>query len=112
VVAACSDSQIDTGKGERKPDWRTRKDAYIVHLGTADDDVLRVSLADKVHNARAILRDLRKPDVGESIWSRFSQPRTDTLWYYGKLADKFRERWPGQLAGELHEIVRAAEKIQ
>src|SRR5215472_7365431 len=31
---------------------------------SADNDVLRVSLADKVHNARAILRDLRKPDVG------------------------------------------------
>jgi (p)ppGpp synthase/HD superfamily hydrolase len=110
VVAACSDSQVDTGKGERKPDWRTRKEAYIAHLGTADEDVLRVSLADKVHNARAILRDLRKPDVGESIWSRFSQPRTDTLWYYGSLADKFRERWPGQLADELHEIVEVLRK--
>jgi hypothetical protein len=35
VVAACSDSMVDTGKGEQKPDWRTRKEAYIAHLGTA-----------------------------------------------------------------------------
>jgi hypothetical protein len=52
---------------------------------------------------------VRKPDVGKSIWSRFSQPREKTLWYYRSLADKFRERWPGQLADELHEIVEALE---
>jgi (p)ppGpp synthase/HD superfamily hydrolase len=109
VVAACSDSLADTAKGERKADWQKRKEDYIAHLGTADEDVLRVSLADKVHNARAILRDLRKHDVGEHIWSRFSQPREKTLWYYRSLAEKFRERWPSQLANELHEIVEMLE---
>jgi (p)ppGpp synthase/HD superfamily hydrolase len=109
VVAACSDSLADTAKGERKTDWQERKEAYLAHLDTAHDDVLRVSLADKVHNARAILRDLRKPDVGESIWSRFSQPREKTLWYYRGLADKFRKRLPGQLANELHEIIEVLE---
>jgi len=79
VVEACSDSLADTAKGERKEDWQKRKTAYIGHLDKADDDVPRVSLADKVHNARAILRDLRKDDVGERIWSRFSQPRDKTL---------------------------------
>jgi (p)ppGpp synthase/HD superfamily hydrolase len=110
TVAACSDSLADTAKGEPKADWQKRKEAYIAHLDSADDDVLRVSLADKVHNARAILRDLRKPDVGEAIWSRFSQPREKTLWYYRRLADKFRYRLPGQLADELHEIVAVLEQ--
>jgi (p)ppGpp synthase/HD superfamily hydrolase len=105
VVEACSDSLADTAKGERKADWYERKEAYLKHLDTASDDVLRVSLADKVHNARAILRDLRKPDVGERIWDRFTQDRKATLWYYCALADKFRDRCPGQLSGELHEIV-------
>jgi (p)ppGpp synthase/HD superfamily hydrolase len=109
VVAACSDSLADTAKGERKADGQKRKEHYIAHLETADDDVLCVSLADKVHNARAILRDLRKPDVGDSIWSRFSQPREKTLWYYRSLADVFRNRLPGQLANELHEIIEVLE---
>jgi len=67
VVAACSDRLADMSKGERKADWQKRKETYLAHLDSADDDVLRVSLAHKVHNARAILRDLRKPDVGENI---------------------------------------------
>lgn len=75
----------------------------------ADEDILRVSLADKVHNARSILRDLRKPDVGEKIWSRFSQEKGLTLWYYRSLANIFRKRLPGQLSDELHEIVEVLE---
>src|ERR1700746_2741886 len=50
VVQACSDSLADTAKGERKAHWKERKEAYLAHLRTADDDILRVSLADKVHN--------------------------------------------------------------
>lgn len=109
VVQACSDSLADTAKGERKPDWLERKKAYIAHLKTVDDDVLRVSLSDKVHNARAILRDLRKREIGEKIWSRFSQPKERTLWYYRSLANQFRKLLPGQLAEELHEIVQVLE---
>ena len=58
------------GVGQRKAHWQERKEAYLAHLRKADEDILRVSLADKVHNARAILRDLRKPDIGEEIWAR------------------------------------------
>ena len=109
IVEACSDSLTDTAKGERKADWQERKENYIAHLRDAKEDILRVSLADKVHNARAILRDLRKPDIGEKIWSRFSQPKEQTLWYYRSLAATFCERLPGQLANELREIVEVLE---
>jgi (p)ppGpp synthase/HD superfamily hydrolase len=105
IVEACSDSLANSSTGERKAHWHERKEAYIAHLRKVDDDILRVSLADKVHNARAILRDLRKPDVGQKIWSRFSHSKEQTLWYYRALADTFREVLPGQLADELHEIV-------
>jgi hypothetical protein len=81
----------------------------LAHLRKADADNLRVSLADKVHNARAILRDLRKSDVGEKIWSRFSQPKEQTLWYYRSLAKVFRKQLPGQLSDELREIVKVVE---
>jgi len=105
-----SKTSADTARGEPKADWTTRKTTYLAHLNEANRDILRVSLADKVHNARAILRDLRDPDVGESVWLRFSQPREDTLWYYRTLACKFRKRIPGQLADELHEIVETLER--
>jgi len=109
VVAACSDSLANTAGGEQKADWEKRKKDYLAHLRNADEDILRVSLADKVHNARSILRDLRKPDIGEKIWDRFSQPKERTLWSYRSLADLFRETLPSQLSNELHEIVEVLE---
>ena len=112
IVEACSDSLADTARGERKAHWQERKEAYLAHLREADEDILRVSLADQVHNARAILRDLRKPDIGEEVWARFSQPKERTLWYYRSLANTFRKMLPGQLSNELHEIVEVLEAAQ
>jgi (p)ppGpp synthase/HD superfamily hydrolase len=110
IVKACSDSLADTAKGEPKAHWKERKEAYLAHLRTAESDILRVSLADKVHNARAILRDLRKPEIGERIWSRFGAPKGETLWYYDSLATTFCEMLPGQLSEELREIVDLLKK--
>src|SRR6266508_624044 len=109
IVEACSDSLADTGKGERKAPAAERRKAYLAHLHNADQDILRVSLADKVHNARAILRDLRKPEVGGKVWARFSQPKEPTLSYYRSLADIFCERLSNQLSNELREIVEVLE---
>jgi (p)ppGpp synthase/HD superfamily hydrolase len=89
IVEACSDSLADTGKGERKAHWQERKETYLAHLRTVDEDILWVSLADKVHNARTILRDLRKPDIGEKVWARFNVSTKQTLRYYHSLADIF-----------------------
>jgi (p)ppGpp synthase/HD superfamily hydrolase len=109
IVEVCSDSLADTGKGERKANWRERKEAYLAHLRTADEDILWVSLADKVHNARTILRDLRKPDIGEKVWARFNASTKQTLWYYRSLAEVFGERLSNQLSNELREIVGVLE---
>ena len=68
-----------------------------------------VSLSDKVHNARSILRDLRKPEIGTAVWTRFKNPKEETLWYYRELANAFQKLLPGQLAEELIEIVIVLE---
>ena len=109
IVRSCSDSVINTAGGQQKEDWRTRKIRYIEHLETVDPETLLVSLSDKVHNARSILRDLRKPDIGSAVWDRFKQPKDDTLWYYRELAKAFVHLLPGQLADELMEIVIVLE---
>jgi (p)ppGpp synthase/HD superfamily hydrolase len=77
IVAGCSDTLE-----QDKPRWRPRKEAYLHHLESADDSVLRVSLADKLHNLRAITLDYER--VGNALWDRFD-PESDQLWYYGEL---------------------------
>ena len=109
IVRSCSDSVVNTSAGQQKDDKRTRKMRYIEHLETADQETLLVSLSDKIHNARSILRDLRKPEVGPAVWGRFNSPKEDTLWYYRELANTFQRRLPGQLADELLEIVIVLE---
>jgi (p)ppGpp synthase/HD superfamily hydrolase len=52
--------------------------------------MLRVSLADKLHNARSILIDLRAD--GEAVWQRFNAGRAAQAWYSGELLEIFERR--------------------
>jgi (p)ppGpp synthase/HD superfamily hydrolase len=103
IVRSCSDSLVEAG--EAKEEWRARKERYLRHLESCDGDTLLVSLADKAHNVRSILRDLRKSEIGRAVWQRFKRGPEDQLWYYGALAAAYRRLLPGQLAEELAEIV-------
>lgn len=102
IVLACSDS---TETGQPKPEWADRKKKYIEHLKELSHDALLVSLSDKVHNARSILRDSRRVNIGMAVWDRFKRPKEDTIWYYGALAAEFQALLPGQLSDELAAIV-------
>ena len=96
IVAACSDTDVLP-----KPAWRPRKEAYIEHLrAAADPPVLRVSLADKVNNLRAIVRDYG--EIGEELWARFN-PDADQIWYYGSLLEVFERQFPVPMTTELRE---------
>ncbi len=90
-----------------KPPWRARKEQYLRHLEVAPLSVLRVSAADKRHNARSIVKDYLL--VGDDLWNRFSAPAAEQIWYYRSLADVFRRRLGGSLASELSRAVADLE---
>ncbi|HEY7077802.1 MAG TPA: HD domain-containing protein [Solirubrobacteraceae bacterium] len=86
-------------------DWRERKRAYLERLEHEPADVLRVSLADKLDNARTLARDRRA--YGEAVWERVGKDRGDQRWYFGALIDVFRRRAPGNLTEELAREVKS-----
>jgi len=115
IVRSCSDTVVNSSAGQKKEDWKTRKTRYIEHLKLVDQDTLLVSLSDKVHNARSILRDLRKPEIGTAVWKRFKPTKEETLWYYRDIAKSFQKRLKDpsakmQLANELSESVDVRQR--
>ena len=110
VVEACSDDLPADGAAKRA--WRVRKDEYIQRLKHEPEEMVLVSAADKLHNARAILSDYR--DIGEELWSRFNAGRDGTLWYYNELCNVIEERLKvsaPQLAQELRATVDALNTV-
>jgi (p)ppGpp synthase/HD superfamily hydrolase len=101
VVAACS----DTVDGQPVGPWIERKRRYLTHLWTVDDEaVLRVSLADKLHNARSIVRGYRH--TGQALWERFGdRSAADEVWYYSALVDLFERRRSGPLTDDFQRAV-------
>jgi (p)ppGpp synthase/HD superfamily hydrolase len=109
IVAACSDAL--PAEGEEKGPWRERKERYLAHLESADDvGALRVSAADKLHNARAILGDYSR--AGDGLWERFAtNSAEDQLWYYRRLVEIHQAKRPeSRVVQELAEVVAALER--
>ncbi len=98
IVDECTDAYT-----RPKPPWRERKEAYIAHLREASQEARLVSLADKLHNARSILRDLRI--YGEETWDKFNGGKEGTFWYYQTLVRVFRETANNRLVNELEQVV-------
>ena len=107
AVATIGEDCTDSWETPKRA-WAERKQAYIDHARKLPAPSLRVSAADKVHNAYAILRDLRTS--GEEVWSRFSATPDDVMAYYEGLVRAYREAGGGRLVDELDRIVRGIRR--
>jgi (p)ppGpp synthase/HD superfamily hydrolase len=102
IVQECSDTDETP-----KPPWRERKQRYINHLARVGDDTILVSVADKLDNARSMLRDYHTH--GPSLWQRFTvKDPQDHLWYYGELLNAYRSR--GCTSWMVDELGRVVDK--
>ncbi len=84
IVEACSDSFDEEWK--KRVGYVERKQAYLDHLEDPETDsrAVLVSIADKVHNARATVTDLERSGV--TVPDKFNAPnRGLILWYYEEL---------------------------
>ena len=118
LVMHCTDDEyLPEGRPSQKgtpEEWKARKKAYLDKLARqADTGALRVSCADKLHNARAILVDYET--LGDEVWQRFrARNKADQLWYYTSLARILTKRAAEagdvglkRLAGQLDAVVQA-----
>ena len=112
IVNAC------TGPTKHEPgmsEFRIRKQVYLDRLrAERDGRAVRVSLADKVHNARSTVYDLA--NHGPKIFQRFNAGADDQLWWYDNLAETYeaharegradprRARGLAQLVARMHEL--------
>jgi hypothetical protein len=78
IVRACSDTLV--ADREDKAPYEERKQAHLDHLANADDGILLVTAADKLHNARSIATDFL--NQGDDLWDRFTGSKEQILWYY------------------------------
>jgi (p)ppGpp synthase/HD superfamily hydrolase len=98
IVDGCTDAYHSP-----KPPWRERKESFIAKLKKSPPAIYRVSLADKLHNARATVRDLRLQ--GGDTWSKFQGGKNGSLWYYQTLLEIYQENYTGFMVDELGRVV-------
>jgi (p)ppGpp synthase/HD superfamily hydrolase len=104
IVAGNTDTFEDP-----KPPWRERKERYVARISHEPESVRLVSAADKLHNARSILADLRSS--GDELWQRFNGGKESTLWYYRALVEAFETAGSNPVVEELGRVVAEMERL-
>ncbi len=109
LVEVCTDTSREYTGGPKEPWWQ-RKLAYIENLARTGPGSLRVPLADKVDNLRAVLADYRQ--LGDKLWSRFNAGKNEQLWYYRSLVTAFQQAgMAGPMSSELERLVGELERL-
>jgi len=96
---------------DQKEGWEQRKQAYLARLKTEPLDVLVISVADKLYNSKAVLDDLRDPNVGSKVWTRFKRGRDHQLWYFHSLLEIFQSRLQSRLVDEFARVVAQLDAV-
>lgn len=100
IIFACTDA-VETPK----PEWHERKSKYLARLKDEPVEVKLVSAADKLHNMRLTLSDIRSD--GPGIWAKFNAGREPLLWYYSEVIKAIAEDLPTGLRNALEDTLEA-----
>lgn len=109
IIACSIDVPLDY-RGGPKPPWKERKIAYLEHARKSDPSLLRVTIADKIDNSRAILADYKR--IGDRVWKKFNAGKDEQLWYYRACFNAYQKAGcEGPLMDELGRLVDEMEKL-
>ena len=112
IVEACTDADVVP-----KPPWVARKTQVTDAIAHKSASAVLVAASDKLHNARAILRDFRTHRA--ALWTRFNKDAGEagTMGYYRALVTALHGRVSaladqrlGPLVQELAEVVTTLER--
>jgi (p)ppGpp synthase/HD superfamily hydrolase len=107
MVAGLSDTFA--GDHDRKEGWEERKISYLDRLRREPDDVLLISAADKLYNAKSILDDYRL--IKDAVWERFKRGADKQIWYFNELLAVFRTHPANRIVDDLENVVRELSEL-
>ena len=91
-----------------KRSWKERKEHTVYYLDQEASFTIKcVSCADKLSNARSIVRDLKSIEDEQQFWNRFNAGRENQKWYYKSLVNSLRELEGLQMYRELEKTVES-----
>lgn len=107
MVEGLSDSFEEDSSA--KKGWEERKQAYLERLPSESQDVLLISAADKLYNARTILDEHRI--IGAKVWERFKRGRDQQMQYFHGLVKAFKSRGTNRIVAELERVANELERV-
>ncbi len=107
MVKGLSDTLVEDH--DQKEGWEDRKTNYLARLRKEPDDVLLISAADKLYNAKSILDDFN--EIGAKVFERFKRGADQQLWYFDELLKIFLTHPPNRIVKDLKRVVQELHAV-
>ncbi len=108
LVVAVSKAEGSTSLPEEKvAKWEAEREYMLAAIDNDSLDAIRLKAADSLANVKAILRDIRNPEVGSTVWARFKVGKEESLWYYNEILKRAKVGLASEpIVSELEATVR------
>lgn len=83
--------------------WEDKRKKYAETVAAAPDGAKAISIADKIHNAESLIRAHARS--GPELWSHFTKPKEQKLWFEDLMLETFKKSWDHPLISRYEALV-------
>jgi (p)ppGpp synthase/HD superfamily hydrolase len=94
---------------DKSKTWKERKQKTIDTLAAADDEVVKLIIADRLDNLLSLEKDLKT--MGEDVWGIFNAGYEDQKWYNTEMLKQIKKRASSQDPDFFPEFEATVERI-
>lgn len=84
--------------------WEERRKKYAETVASAPEGAKAISIADKIHNAESLIAAHARS--GPALWSHFTKPKEQKLWFEDLMLDTFKRTWNHPLIARYEALVQ------
>lgn len=100
----------DLGEDDAKSSLKDRKEAYLNHLQSVDEESIWVSVADKIHNLRSTIEDLKTH--GHIAWDKFNASKDSQMWFYETFYHTVKEKTANPIINEFAVLLEEIKTLK
>lgn len=89
--------------------WEAKKLRYIETVRAGGTGALAVATADKIHNAKSLLR--AHAAQGTQVWAHFNVGKEKKLWFEREMLEMLQSTWDHPLVAEYASLVETLERL-
>ena len=91
-------------------EWEVRKENYARGVASSSEEIMAVSIADKIHNAESVIGDYEQK--GKDVWLPFNRGKDKKIWFEELLYTEVSKSWDHPLLSRYKKAIETLKTLE